>query len=110
MTIQMVEVERKELGDARCLVLTHTVCASELLKLLHSCFHRQQCHFPAVCPSVLESLGLVSHGTVGCSAHGRSNAHVGKNEDCCALAIINTQRKETSHRKMGFVLVHTQIF
>lgn len=85
MTVQMAELERRKLGDVRCLVLTHTISASALLRLVHSCFHRQQCHFPAVCPLVLGSSGLVSHGAVGCSACGHSNAHVGINGDCCAL-------------------------
>lgn len=81
----MVELEKKKLGDVRCLVLTHTLSASALLRLLHSCFHRQQCHFPAVCSLFLGSLGLVSLGAVGCSARGHSNAPVGINGDCCAL-------------------------
>lgn len=81
----MVELERKKLGGVRCLLLTHTICASALYRLLHSCCHRQQCHSPAVCPSVLGSLGLASHGEIGCSARGHSNAHVGINGDCSAL-------------------------
>lgn len=85
MTIQMVELEKKKLGDVKCLVLAHTIWASALLRLVHSYFHRQQCHFPAVCPSVLGSLGSVSHGAVGCSARGHSSAHVGINGDFCAL-------------------------
>lgn len=80
---------RKKLGDEISALDTHCL-SSALVRLLHSCFHWQQCHFPVVCPLVLESLGLVSHGTVGCSAHGHSNARMGINGDSWALAIINT--------------------